>query len=70
MVGLGDLPEGDFHSHGRAVSGDGAVVVGQGTSIPEPDTDNEAYRWENEVMVGLGHLPGGLLTGGGQWCLV
>ncbi len=69
MVGLGDLPGGILHSHGRAVSGDGAVVVGNGTSAAHPppnDDDNEAYRWENGVMVGLGHLPGGLLTGGGD----
>ena len=51
MVSLGDLP-GGFHSSGAwGVSGDGAVVVGYANS-----GDLEAFRWEDDVMVGLGFL--------------
>jgi uncharacterized membrane protein len=41
MVGLGDLPGGEFFSHGAGVSADGSVVVGGGTSA----SGFEAFRW-------------------------
>jgi probable HAF family extracellular repeat protein len=59
MVGLGDLPGGDFQngSGARAVTADGTVVVGAGSST----AGREAFRWTSgEGMVGLGDLPGGL----------
>jgi probable HAF family extracellular repeat protein len=57
MVGLGDLPGGSFHSKASAVSADGSVVVGFGTSA----SGQEAFRWtEEEGMVGLGDFPGGV----------
>jgi probable HAF family extracellular repeat protein len=37
MVGLGDLPGGDFISRANAVSADGSVVVGMGTTGSEGD---------------------------------
>jgi probable HAF family extracellular repeat protein len=52
---LGDLPGGGFYSNG-AVSTDGSVVVGQGSS----DSGYEAFRWTLAGgMAGLGDLPGG-----------
>jgi len=41
MVGLGDLPGGNFSSFANGVSGDGSVVVGRGTSA----SGEEAFRW-------------------------
>jgi probable HAF family extracellular repeat protein len=56
MVGLGDLPDGGFSSRARAVSADGLVVVGHGTSA----SGTEAFRWTSGGgMVGLGDLAGG-----------
>ncbi len=56
MVGLGDLPGGDFNSFATAVSADGSVIVGYSSSASGP----EAFRWTAaEGMVGLGDLPGG-----------
>jgi probable HAF family extracellular repeat protein len=56
MVGLGDLPGGEFHSEARAVSGDGRVVVGSSNGA----TGIEAFRWTPEGgMVALGDVPGG-----------
>jgi probable HAF family extracellular repeat protein len=53
MVGLGDLPGGDFGSVANDVSGDGSVVVGSSQSI----YGQEAFRWTAESgMVGLGYL--------------
>ena len=54
--GLGDLPGGDFSSLARDVSADGLVVVG----VSENATYDEAFRWENDVMIPLGDLPGGI----------
>ncbi len=58
FMGLGDLPGGGFFSIPRAVSADGAVVVGVSGSS---DSDgNEAFRWtESAGIVGLGDLIGG-----------
>ena len=54
--GLGDLPGGDTRSGAAAVSADGLVVVGVGTS----ESGREAFRWtQTSRMVGLGDLPGG-----------
>jgi probable HAF family extracellular repeat protein len=56
MVGLGDLPGGDFLSFAVRVSGDGSTVVGYGESA----SGTEAFRWTGGGgMVGLGDLPGG-----------
>jgi probable HAF family extracellular repeat protein len=56
MVGLGDLPGGDFLSFAVRVSGDGSVIVGYGASA----SGTEAFRWTSAGgMVGLGDLPGG-----------
>ena len=41
MVGLGDLPGGDFYSTAYGVSADGSVVVGRGRSA----SGVEAFRW-------------------------
>jgi probable HAF family extracellular repeat protein len=51
MVGLGDLPDGPFHSEGRGVSADGSVVVGFSDSA----SGRDAFRWTaQEGMVNLG----------------
>jgi len=42
MVGMGDFPDGIFHSGAYGVSADGSVIVGNGTS----DSGGEAFRWE------------------------
>ena len=52
MVGLGDLPGAGFNSQAYSVSSDGNVVVGEGLS----GMGNEAFRWENGEMIGLGKL--------------
>lgn len=57
MVGLGDLPGGDFSSAAYGVSGDGAVVVG--SSRPGPGLQEAVYWTASSGMVGLGYLPGG-----------
>jgi len=54
--GLGDLIGGSFSSKAYAMSYDGQVVVGEGSS----SKGTEAFRWTaNDGMVGLGDLPGG-----------
>ena len=56
MVGLGDLPGGDFGSEAYGVSADGSVVVGVGSGA----AGREAFRWTSDGgMVSLGDLPGG-----------
>lgn len=53
MVGLGDLPGGNFSSYARDISADGSVIVGTGDSA----TGFEAFRWTSGGgMVGLGNL--------------
>jgi hypothetical protein len=42
MVGLGDLPGGDFFSAATSSSADGSVVVGAATS----STGSEAFAWD------------------------
>lgn len=59
MVGLGDLPGGDFLSDAYDVSADGSVIVGRGNSV----AGFEAYCWtQGSSMVGLGDLPGGTFS--------
>ena len=41
MVGLGDLPGGEFHSLAKAISGDGSVIIGSGTTT----SGAEAFIW-------------------------
>lgn len=56
LLGLGDLPGGEFFSQALAVSADGRVVVGQSHSA----TGREAFRWtRTEGLHGLGFFPGG-----------
>jgi uncharacterized membrane protein len=43
MVGLGDLEGGSFFSSAKGVSGDGSVVVGQGSSA----SGSEAFIWDS-----------------------
>ena len=64
MVGLGDLPGGNFMSLAAAVSGDGSVIAGTGsTGTP---TVQEAFRWTREEgMVGLGFCPDNFIDGSG-----
>jgi probable HAF family extracellular repeat protein len=46
LLSLGDLPGGRFFSQANAVSADGSVVVGQGTSGNAPQTAGlEAFVW-------------------------
>ena len=53
MVGIGDLPGGEFGSWAVDVSANGKVIVGQGSS----DKGREAFRWDQSSgMVGLGIL--------------
>ncbi|MBK8270786.1 MAG: PEP-CTERM sorting domain-containing protein [Planctomycetes bacterium] len=42
MIGLGDLPGGDFASSATAVSADGSIIVGQGTA----STGEVAFIWD------------------------
>jgi probable HAF family extracellular repeat protein len=52
MVGLGDLPGGDFRSTAQGVSFDGSVIVGSSSGFT---FGGEAYRWTADGgMVGLG----------------
>lgn len=51
---LGDLSGGTSYSVATAVSADGKVVVGYAGS----PNGEEAFRWENGVMTGLGDIPG------------
>ncbi len=53
---LGDLPGGGTDTRAFALSGDGAIVVGYGTS----DLGREAFRWDSGVLAGLGDLSGGV----------
>lgn len=56
QVILGDLPGGATFGSSSAVSDDGSIIVGLGTSASGP----EAFRWTMaEGMTGLGDLDGG-----------
>lgn len=52
---IGDLSGGDFYSTATAISDNGLVIVGEGRSI----LGQEAFRWENGTVSGLGFLPSG-----------
>ena len=59
--GLGDLPGGDFASWADAISPDGRVVVGTGTS----SSGKRAFRWtEAAGMESLGVFPGAIASSG------
>ncbi len=62
MSGLGDLPGGLSASWADNVSADGNVIIGQSKSARSADDPNaeEAFRWENGSMSGLGDLDGGV----------
>jgi probable HAF family extracellular repeat protein len=65
MVGLGDLPGASVHSSATAVSADGLVIVGWGTST----SGTEAFRWTAASgMTGLGDLPGGTFSSTATAC--
>jgi probable HAF family extracellular repeat protein len=54
MVGLGDIPGGQFWSFATAVTNDGTVIVGSSWG----ENGTEAFRWTEETgMVGLGMGP-------------
>jgi MYXO-CTERM domain-containing protein len=56
LVGLGELPGGNFESSAADVSSDGSTIVGRSDS----GSGTEAFRWTAASgMVGLGDLPGG-----------
>lgn len=55
MTGLGDLSGGSFWSEAYGVSPNGSVIVG----FSESYSGHQAFQWENNVMVGIGYLPGG-----------
>ena len=56
FLGLSDLANGTFNSRANAVSSDGSVVVGFGTSA----SGQEAFRWTSAGgMIGLSDLTGG-----------
>jgi probable HAF family extracellular repeat protein len=51
MIGLGDLPGGDFYSWANDVSGNGAVVVGYSIASGRwsySDQVNEAFIWDSK----------------------
>jgi probable HAF family extracellular repeat protein len=55
--GIGDLPGSGYFSIARAVSADGAIVVGQSQAA----AGTEAFRWTIATgMLSIGDLPGGL----------
>jgi probable HAF family extracellular repeat protein len=56
MVGLGDLPGGDFSSEANDISADGTTIVGGSWS----ESGFEAFIWTADTgMFGLGDLPRG-----------
>lgn len=52
---LGDLPGGAVDAQATAISADGLVVAGWGTT----SVGREAFRWQGDTLEGLGDLPGG-----------
>lgn len=50
MIGLGDIPTGDFNSSAHGVSGDGMIIVGSSSAAIGP----RAFRWTDQTgMVNL-----------------
>lgn len=64
MVGLGDLPGGDFRSEAAGISSDGSIVVGVGSS--DFGLGLEPFRWtQSGGLSRLGQsLPPGILGAG------
>lgn len=65
MTALGDLEGGRNHSQANAVCADGHTIVGGSSSAQSTESvanDQEAFRWTEENMVGLGDLAGGVFT--------
>jgi uncharacterized membrane protein len=65
MQALGDLPGANHSSEALAVSADGRVVAGWGTSTLSTEGSFEAFRWTDPAtggagMVALGDIPGAL----------
>jgi probable HAF family extracellular repeat protein len=59
IVGLGDLPGGNFSSQAFGVSADGSVIVGSSSSELGASR-GEAFRWTQDAgMAALGDLEGG-----------
>jgi uncharacterized membrane protein len=84
LVGLGDFPAGDFRSFGHAVSDDGLVVVGRGTSvICSPGSGRcgsilRGFRWTEDSGMQISSIStptdvsgdGSVIVGGGaRWTL-
>ena len=70
IVGLGDLPTGLFSSRAHGVSGDGAVVVGYGSSVTFGVEGAEAFIWDQghgmrslQQVLTTDFALGGALTG-------
>ena len=55
IVGLGDLPGGDFDSRAAGISGDGRIIVGAGTSA----AGTAPVMWDESGIHSLGYLPQG-----------
>jgi probable HAF family extracellular repeat protein len=53
IVGLGDLPGGNLASAATAISGDGRIIVGSGTS----DVGTAPVTWDSTGIHNLGYLP-------------
>ncbi len=65
IVGLGDLPGGEFRSTVQGVNARGDILVGSSSSERSGEDSGETHRWTAEAgMVGLGDLPGGLFRSG------
>lgn len=61
MVGLGDLPGGDFFSQAWAVSADGSVVVGNSDGDVTTPFGGQAFVWTEAT--GIQAIPGATPTG-------
>jgi probable HAF family extracellular repeat protein len=61
IVALGDLPGGNLASAAYAISGDGRVIVGTGTS----DVGSAPVIWNDTGIHNLGYLPQGTLAAQG-----
>ncbi|MFO0974717.1 MAG: PEP-CTERM sorting domain-containing protein [Phycisphaerae bacterium] len=60
LIGIGDLPGGEFSGRALGVSADGSVIVGSSSSNASGRTNREAFMWTQALgMVGIGDLTGG-----------
>jgi probable HAF family extracellular repeat protein len=63
MVGLGELPGGNYFSTATGISARGDVIVG----ISHSEFGSEPFRWtEATGMIPLGDLPGGIFNSGAE----